>query len=964
MILGVLLVTGLLALVFFAVFVKPHKPSTASPTQQQVNRLYEHNESFTNWLPWLDFDEASQQFLLEDGVSVGAMFELSMLPTEAKPERYLKDIEANFRSVLTQCIPEQDTPYILQFYVQDQDNLDDFVEAYDHYFPSTLKKTPFTQHFIQSMKSHCQRISHDSGYFKDETVTGAPWYAKQRKVRLFLYKRIHKADAQDLNPKYKKNSEAHYAPSIELNEVAEKLVTQLQASGLTVRRCDESDFVRWMLAWFNPQSESLIKPLSSTHQCSTEDIEQNPYGYDLSRLLNLSTVSSQSDSGAWYFDGMPHRFICVDGLRRSPKAGHLTGERKQGEHHYALFDRLPKGSMGYVSIVIQPQDAVQNHLSRLQAAAKGESAQARLTGEDAERALYRLQQGDALYPTTIGIFVRAADDDRLKTVLNNTHALLIANGLSSIAERNQLVPLDAYLRCLPMAYEPQRDKVLPLNRYLFTSHIARLLPLWGRGRGTGHPGLVFYNRGAEPLTFDPLNPKDRSSNAFGLILGPPGSGKSALMVYILMQFIARYNARIFICEKGGSFKLVGDHCQRMGLSVNSVFLHHKYDVSLPPFANALRMLEVEEAKQQALDRRSDAQQQNNSWIEKNLDNFDPKALDEHIEQAQQPQDLDEDEERDYLGEMELSARLMITGGEQKEEDKLSRADRLLIRHSIVNAAIKKREENKKDDIVIISDVVEALRELGNDSERRESSRSRAHDMADAMELFTQGVQGHFFNRQGSLWPESDVTILELGIFSQDAYKDGLGLAFTSLMNIITAIAERDQHQQRPIILIGDEIHLVFEKPSLAVFFVKFTKMMRKLGLWPWLSTQNLQDFSGDSRKMLSMMEWFIAMTCPREQIELISEFKDLTEEQKQLLLAAHKEPGKYTEGVVMGKKLLALFRNVPPPIALALAQTEKHEKVKRAKIMKEKNFHEEIDAAYEVANEMIAKKEQEMRDAL
>jgi len=52
--------------------------------------------------------------------------------------------------------------------------------------------------------------------------------------------------------------------------------------------------------------------------------------------------------------------------------------------------------------------------------------------------------------------------------------------------------------------------------------------------------------------------------------------------------------------------------------------------------------------------------------------------------------------------------------------------------------------------------------------------------------------------------------------------------------------------------------------------------------------------------------------------------------------------------VVLSDNLEALFRNVPPPLSLALAMTEKHEKAERAEIMRE---HEcsELEAVYRVA---------------
>ncbi|MCG8092259.1 MAG: hypothetical protein JAZ17_01285 [Candidatus Thiodiazotropha endolucinida] len=52
-----------------------------------------------------------------------------------------------------------------------------------------------------------------------------------------------------------------------------------------------------------------------------------------------------------------------------------------------------------------------------------------------------------------------------------------------------------------------------------------------------------------------------------------------------------------------------------------------------------------------------------------------------------------------------------------------------------------------------------------------------------------------------------------------------------------------------------------------------------------------------SRKMLNMMEWWLCLVMPKEEVEQIARFKDLTDVQRSLLLSARKEPGKYVEAV-------------------------------------------------------------------
>ena len=60
-----------------------------------------------------------------------------------------------------------------------------------------------------------------------------------------------------------------------------------------------------------------------------------------------------------------------------------------------------------------------------------------------------------------------------------------------------------------------------------------------------------------------------------------------------------------------------------------------------------------------------------------------------------------------------------------------------------------------------------------------------------------------------------------------------------------------------------------------------------------------QDFPDSAKRMLNMMEWWKCMSMPPEEAEQIARFRELSDEQRALLLAAGKEPGKYTEGVIL-----------------------------------------------------------------
>ncbi len=886
-------------------------------TTNQVKQLYERPPSFTDFLPWMEYNPASRTFLLEDGISVGALFELTPAGTEARTPAFMTQLRDAIQTALTDAIPEEDdSPWILQVYVQDEPSLQGFQKDIANYAQPGARDTAYTHHYQQTLSEHLARITRPGGLFEDTAVTGTQWRGQVRRVRATLYRRM------------KPNGRVPSAVEIEesLNDVATKWVASLASAGIRVHRGTGQDLYEWLLKWFNPKPEITggdpDKLLEIAPYPGDEDL---PFGHDLAERLTLTMPRSDNDTATWWFDDLPHTLVSIQGLRRAPEVGHMTAERQAGDHVFSLFDRFPEYTVMVLTLTAKPQDFTRNHIAQVKRAAVGDSAEAELTKEDAEAVEREMARGNKLYPLGIAFYVRGDDLKTLRANVNQLNALLLPNGLQPILHEADLLALDSYIRNLPMAYDAALEKSSRRSRLVFSSHTANLLPLYGRSKGTGHPGLVFFNRGAEPLVFDPLHRADRKKNAHMLILGPTGAGKSAMLVYLLQQMAAMYRPRIFIIEAGGSFSLLGQQFQAHGLAVNQVTLNPNTDVSLPPFADALRVLQKE--RQQRL-------------------RDDPDALAEDDE-------LDEEGGgRDVLGEMEIAARIMITGGDEREDARMTRADRLLIRNAIFLAAKTVKEAGR--DQVLTQDVVAALQSIGHDDSLPDHRRNRAIEMGDGMALFCSGLAGHFFNRPGTPWPESDVTILEMGMLAREGYEDQLTVAYISMMSYINDLVERCQHDERPTLVVTDEGHIITTNPLLARYVVKITKMWRKLGAWFWIATQNLEDFPDASRKMLNMMEWWLCLVMPKEEVEQIARFKDLTDVQRSLLLSARKEPGKYVEGVVLSDNMEALFRNVPPPLSLALAMTEKHEKAERGAIMRKRNCSE-LEAVYVIADR-IAKK--------
>ncbi|WP_197471074.1 conjugative transfer ATPase [Azotobacter vinelandii] len=900
-----------------------------------LRKSYERAPSFASRLPWVEFLPESGCILLEDGMSVGLVAEVVPISTEGRSPEALESVRDQIESAFQDSIPEMDDfPYVLQLYVSDDTNPREDLERIKRYIDPTLLETAYTQQWLASMADHLRAISRPGGLFFDEVVTQTEWRGRTRRTRLVLYRWLP-SERLKKGKTLIGESRRQLNPEKALNHVFDRLTGALRSSGLRLRRYTADDFHNWMMPWFNPRPR--LSPDDPRRFYDRFRYPEKPsWSYDLSEGLLASSPKGDAETGIWYFDGMPHAVVPVEELRSPPAIGHLTGELPRNDRHVrnAMFDLLPEGTVTCLTMVATPQEPLENHISTLRKKAVGDSVLAAAVRHDCDQARDMLTEKHKLYQSALCFFVKGEDDDDLQSRLLDLTTQLINANLKPTDPEDEVAALNTYLRWLPMNFQPELDrKNRWYTQYNFVQHLANLAPLFGRARGTGHPGITLFNRGGETLDFDPLNLSDRQANAHMLIFGPTGAGKSASLNGILGQVMAVRRPRLFVIEKGNSFGLLGQYFERYGLTVNRVRLAPGSGVCLPPFAESHRLLQKDELLRKALADIDDA----TSFTEQ------PAAIELEEEDK---------EERNILGEMEITARLMITGGDPKEEALFRRSDQRLVRDAIFIAARKCAEEQRQ---CLTEDIRAAFQQIANAPDVPPPGRERAYSMGESMALYVDGFDGEVFNRPGTPWPECDVTIIDLAHYADGGYSAQLALAIISITNVITAMAERDQYSGRPIVQVIDEAHLLTTNPLLAPFLVSVGKMGRKLSHWLWLATQNLEDFPDTAAKLLNMIEWWVLLTMPPDEVAKVMRFKELTEERRKLVLSATKEQRKYTEGVVLGGRLESLFRVVPPSLYLALAGTEGEEKAERARIMAELNCSE-LDAAIEAARRLDKKR--------
>ena len=857
---------------------------------------------------------------LADLTSTGRIFDVVSSSTEARSVDDITALHKKVTEAIAKSISELSSgPWIMQWFVQDE-NESMFRELNDQinqYTQKSIRDSDYSTHWIKTMGEHIKAMTDDSGLFRDAGIVAERWRGRNRRIRLCIWR--------NLPPSRSPNDET-------IDQVCEQFESALAQAEIKLIPRGARDIYEWLTHWFVP------KPMSHTNfKTTSELLDAFPWNPDdLERSKVLFSGSANSDisrtclhgtspwtwkkPGIWWFCGYPSRFITLDELTAEPEIGHLTGEREFGDSVGTLWDRMPDNSIWSMSIVFSPQDQVERKIRRVRINSVGDDPAASERRNLANTALLEITRSNPVYRVFSGVYLFAKDLNELNKRTERVLSLLSANRLRPVPPRYDPIALDSYIRALPFGFDIGQDEkpYARRARLWFASHIASMLPVFGRSTGTGYPGCILFNRGAEPLMFDPLNPADREKNAHSLILGPTGSGKTALLIYLLLHLTAVHRPRIVLLSALPTFGLFAAHCQRLGLSVHHVRIDGKNKVSLPPFKYAQTLLNDGNMKSDEF----------NSY------------------------------HRDPLGEMEIQARLMITGGQENEENRLRRDDLDLIRVALKESAKKSLSDNRTQ--TMTSDLVNVLLQAANCGKidgrvLSKHQKRRAARMASAINVFCTGLNGELFDREGEYWPNSDITVVELDLLARRGYEDRLAVALTGLFSMINNEIEANQYRERQTIVVIDEAHILLQNPLISPYINRISAMWRTLGAWLWIATQNIRQFPDNAKELLNQPEWWFCLSLDKDEIDQIGRFKSLTSQQKELLQSARKSPGLYTEGTIISARLLSLFRNTPPALALALSQTEKSEKAERQRIM-DRDGISELDAAYLIANSIRTKR--------
>lgn len=925
-------------------------PDAGATTYGREARAYRRpRSSFTDELPYVDV--VDNQIVLADGATRVAVYEIEPIPTEARSQEVLEDSLKALHQVFTETVPTYArNPWVMQIYAGETTDIGEFGDQVERYVDERGgANRPYARNHIEMTRQHLKDVSRQGGYFFDESVLGDLWRGRYIKIRLVIYRKYFKARSEN-------------SPE-ELDEICGKLETNLRGLGSSYTRLGGKEFYRWLRDWFNPRP-----PMCDGDPSRLDEIapypgdEEMPFGRDFATMLTLSKPEVHRKSGIWLFDGMPHVVVTMLGFQRKPVIGQLTGELEFNEKRWSLMDRLPPGTVVAMTVVAEPRDVAEARLDKIRTTAVGGSDDAIATYNNATAVLRRLKDSnDELFPMEIAFFVRAESAREIRRVVNETRSVLSARGIATNDPWKDPIQEQHFRRHLPAVFIPALErKATRRARAQFARDAAKVAPCFGRTKGTGNPALLAFNRGGEPIGIDPLNKKDRRKNAHAFVVGPTGAGKSVWTGAAIESMIATHNARVILIEAGNSFGLLAREARRHGVSVNRMKLGMSMQQSIPPFADLLRVLEDEELRNEAerIERGHEEELTSEEEVlEKNL-----RQLAEEDDDLADEDEGEEEERRDYVSEAEMIIRVMLRSADDETGGgiRVTSSMRRVIRRSAVLAAQNVAAENARNAsagvrprVVLPEDIAKAISEIGLEEQYGGMQRD-IQEMADAVSNFCDGLGGHLFNRSGQLWPEADLTLVDLGATASKGAEEELAIAILSLLMAVQRMVERDQMLGRQTIVMIDECHIIANDVMLMAILTSIVKTWRKLGTWLWCGTQNFDDFPESAAKLLSMFEFWVCLSLESDEIEKARRLKGLSRE-IEIMLGECTKTEDYSEGVIFSDRVRTLARFVPPPRMLALIANENHEKNERRQLMEEYGVNE-LDAALMVGERMRREK--------
>lgn len=906
-------------------------------TESKFKKLFSSRTAFVDYLPFMSFDDQNEVVILDDGVSCGAVFRVYPIDVDGRGEDVLFHAASEINTALQAAPIDDDYPYTIQIYMEDKQP-QNLADLYRPHIAKHAQGTKLTETFLEVMNEHSSLMNNSTGLFSDDRILDSMspkgWRAIDRQIILVIYRKAPKAV-------WDKESDNHSSQFEFFSEKISAFISQLTGGvGLKINKMNENDIFQWLAPIFNPTPLGWEGSAVDWAQKNNIDIPNSEKGasWDLAQIIcpEPPKVINDYDAkrGIMKFGNQYSRFITLQPVHRSPDIGIYTTDIRKGKQVIASsWDKMPADSWFVFTITPLASHVVERQLDNVIQVSNAGS------GHEAQKAYLQASEGkkflssgsERIYNFHAGVYVKAHSIKELDQKYHAAISILNSSRtMNAISEENDLIATDSYIRNLPFVYDYKFDQRHSKRAFkTYTSHIACVLPFYGRPTTDQHFCFLNYNRSGELVPVDPFQ-GDRARVAHSLTLGPTGAGKSATQVAQAIQSMAVKRPRQFFIDKGGSFALTAAYYEAHGLNVRRIVFHNNSNETLAPYAETYSAINFLESLRE--------EEEKNKLLTRNQKKFEKINSDQTLKTGNVFSDDEDDDERDYLGEMMNVTLLMITGGKLNELEKLNQFHIAFIQEALINALYYAKNNDLPH--ALPAHVAQELHEIASREKQKDAEIGRTlYQLAMSMEAWTRGTQAKFFNQYSEPFDDKvDATFLELGVIANEGNEAMLAVAISTLISNITQIGEKHQHSGRHIDVFLDECHYVTANELLVDSVVVGVKVWRKISIWLHLATQNITDFPNHAAKILALLEWWWLLAMQPDDARALCDLKHFDQNTRYIMDQCSAKPPYYVEAVMISDKFTPMIiRLIPPSLYLALGKTDGNEKKKLMELSKELN---------------------------
>ncbi len=500
--------------------------------------FFNEGNYFFELLPY--YSHENGVFTLKDG-SLGQIWEISQIQSEAKPDSYLEQLSQMLEGILVR-LPEEIIS--CQFILACDEDISEKLESYLN--TSAGIETEIVSACSRSKVEHLK--TGRDGFFEQHTGK-----FRTKSIRSFFTMRYFPswkdAGMKDKFQFYftgknilkEKLSENFFLNCQNISRFSEVVEGAFKACEIKYARVSEETLFKFLYKLLNPKrAKALPVPFFRKDEPLENQILYN---------------SPKATLEGFEFEEQLFKVVTLKELPFSTEAGMFSAELTKGMR-FSMLDLIKNFTM-VINFYIPRQEEALRRIKMQKAFAfmqrstylGDKSIEAAEKKEELDSCIKEtFSSGHKIIYPRIHFIASGTTPDDCENSVNNILNVLSRMGCEGLKE--EIIAASLFISCLPLCFDHAYERFVKRTKRMVSSNLADMLPLYGSVKGTETPAQIYLNRRGELVPWDFF---DSNTNPHAIIVGASGAGKSFFVNDFILQN-ARFDSHFFVLDKGDSYR--------------------------------------------------------------------------------------------------------------------------------------------------------------------------------------------------------------------------------------------------------------------------------------------------------------------------------------------------------------------------------------------------------------------------